>query len=331
MYEHNKQWGKNKQTNKQTKQIHGVRIGSSLQQLPTANIHSITLWEKWVMIILPASSDGSFWECLLWFQCSQYWDLSFFAPLEEVSTLPVDLEIFNFKPRRQLKDTTAFLGLGRCKSQGLLVLFPWHVPHLSGACNIVSCSGVTIESGYSPMDAWGQLFSFLSFFRAQQLMMVSNDVQSLSPFQLFTAPWTAACQTSLPFTVSWSLLKLMSIESVMPHNHLILCCPLLLLASIFPRISVFSNESTFCIRWSKYWRFSFNINPSNEYWGLISFRIDWFHLLVVQGTSKSLPQNHSLKTLILWSSALFMVQLSYPYMENGKTKTNKQTKTHSFD
>ena len=123
-------------------------------------------------------------------------------------------------------------------------------------------------------------------------------VQSLSCVQLFATPWTAAHQASLDFTVSWSLLKLVSNESVMPSNHLILCCLLLLLPSIFPSIRLFSNESAFCIRWPKYW--SFSISPSNEYSGLISFRMNWFGLLAVQGTLKSILQHHSSKASILW-------------------------------
>ena len=131
--------------------------------------------------------------------------------------------------------------------------------------------------------------------------------------------WTAARQTSLSITNSWSLLKLMSTESVMPSNHLILCCPLLLLPSIFPRVRVFSSESVLHIRWPKYWSFSFSICPSNEYLVLISFRTDWFDLLTVQGTLKSLFQHHSSKASILWCSAFFVVQLSHPYMTTGKT------------
>ena len=130
-------------------------------------------------------------------------------------------------------------------------------------------------------------------------------------------PWTAARQASLSITNSWSLLKLMSIESVMPSNHLILCHPLLLPPSIFPSIRVFLNESALCIRWPKYWSFSFNISPSNEHSGLISFRMDLVGLLAVQGTLKSL-QHHSSKALILWCSAFFIVQLSHPYMTTGK-------------
>ena len=132
-------------------------------------------------------------------------------------------------------------------------------------------------------------------------------------------PWTAASQPSLFFTISWSLLKLVSIESVMPSNHLILCRLLLLPPSIFPSIRVFSNESVLCIRWPKYWSFSFNISPSNEYSGLVSFRMDWLDLLAVHGTFKSLLQHHSSKASILHLSALFIVQLSHPYMTIGKT------------
>ena len=132
-------------------------------------------------------------------------------------------------------------------------------------------------------------------------------------------PCTAACQASLSITNSQSLLKLMSIESVMPSNHLILCHPLLLLPSIFPSIRVFSNKSVLCIRWPKYWSFSFSISPSNDYSGLISFRMDWLDLLAVQGTLKSLLQHHSSKASILQHSGFFIVQLSHPYMTTGKT------------
>ena len=130
----------------------------------------------------------------------------------------------------------------------------------------------------------------------------------------------AAPQASLSFTISRNLLKLMTIESVMPSNHLILCCPLLLLPSIFPSIRVFSDESALCIRGPKYWSFSFSISPSNEYSGLISFRIDWFDLLAVQGTLKSLLQHHSSKASFLHLSAFFMVQFSHPYMTTGKAR-----------
>ena len=132
-------------------------------------------------------------------------------------------------------------------------------------------------------------------------------------------PMDCIRQASQSFTISWSLLKLTSIESVMPSNHLILCHPLLLLPSIFPSIRVFSNELALRISWSKYWSFSFSISPSNEYSGLISFRIDWFDLLAVQGTLKSLLQHHSSKASIHGHSAFLMVQLSHPYMTTGKT------------
>ena len=131
-------------------------------------------------------------------------------------------------------------------------------------------------------------------------------------------PWTATCQAFLSITNSQSLLKLISIESVMPSNHLILCHPFLLLPSIFPSIRVFSNESTLHIRWTKYWSFSFNISPSNEYSGLISFRMDLLDLLAVQGTLKSLLQHHSSKASVLLHSAFFIIQLSHPYMTTGK-------------
>ena len=139
-------------------------------------------------------------------------------------------------------------------------------------------------------------------------------VPLLNCVQLFVTPWTAACQASLPFAISWSLPKLMSIELVMPSNHLALCRSLLFLPSIFPGIRVFSNESALCIRWLKDQSFSFSISPSNEYSGLISFRIDQFDLLEVQGTLTSVLQHHRSKISILWCPAFFMVQLSHPYM-----------------
>ena len=137
---------------------------------------------------------------------------------------------------------------------------------------------------------------------------------------LFATPWAAACQASQSIINSWSPPKPMSIESVMPSNHLILCHPLLLLPSVFPSIRVFSNESAVCIRWPKYWSFSFSISPSNEYSGLISFRMGYLDLLAVQETLKSLLQHHSSKaSILLRHSAFFIVQLSHPYMTTGKT------------
>ena len=146
-----------------------------------------------------------------------------------------------------------------------------------------------------------------------------SSVQLFNHVQFFATPWTVACQASLSITNSWSLPKPMSIESVMPSSHLILCRPLLLLPSVFPSIRVFSNVSALRIRWPKYWSFSFNISPSNEHPGLNSFRMDWLDLLVVQGTLKSLLQHHSSKASILQCSAFFIVQLSHPYMTTGKT------------
>ena len=144
------------------------------------------------------------------------------------------------------------------------------------------------------------------------------SVPSLIRVQLFVTPWTAARQASLSITSSQRLLKLMSIELVMPSNHLILSCPLFLSPSIFPSIRVFSNESALHMRWPKYWSFSFNISPSNEHSGLISFRINWLDLLAVQGTLKSL-QHHNSKASILQCSTFFIVQLSHPYVTTGKT------------
>ena len=171
------------------------------------------------------------------------------------------------------------------------------------------------------------IFSYSVFFIICYYVSYTNTylrVQSQFSWVALSCP--ALCnlvdcstQASLSITSCWSLLKLMSIESVMPSNHLILCRPLLLLPSIFPSIRVSSNELVLCIRWSKYWSLSFSISPSNEYSGLISFRMDWFNLLAVQETLKSLLQHHSLKALILRCSAFFMVQLSHPYMTTGKT------------
>ena len=148
---------------------------------------------------------------------------------------------------------------------------------------------------------------------------ICGSVQWLSRVRLFATSWTITCQASLSITNSQSSLKLMSIESVMPSNHLILCRPLLLLLSIFPKIRVLSNESVLHMRWPKYGSFSFSISPSNEHPGLISFRMDWLDLLAVQGTLKSLLQHHSSKGSIFRYSAFFIVQLSLPYMAPGKT------------
>ena len=156
-----------------------------------------------------------------------------------------------------------------------------------------------------------------------QTALQFSSVQSLSHIQLFATPWTAACQGSLSITNSWSLLKIMSIASVMPANHLILCYPLLILPSTFPSIRVFSGESVLPIRCPEDWSFSFSISHFNEYSGLISLRMDWFDLLAVQGTLKSLLQHHSSKVSILWCSAFFIVHLSHSYWTNEKN--------HGFD
>ena len=149
--------------------------------------------------------------------------------------------------------------------------------------------------------------------------MTFSSVQPLRHVWLFVTPWTAACQASLSVTNAQRLLKLMSIKSVMPSNQLILCCLLILPLSIFPSIRVFPSELVLHIRWPKHWSFSFNISPSNEYSGLISFRMNWLDLLVVQGTFKSLLQHHSSKASILQCSSFFIVQLSHPYLTPGKT------------
>ena len=154
-------------------------------------------------------------------------------------------------------------------------------------------------------------------------ILTCTQFSSLSCVRLFATPWTAAYPASLSITNSWSLLKLTSIESVMPSSCLILCHPLLLLPSVFPSIRVFSNESVLCIGWPKYWSFSSSISPSNEYSGLISFKIEWLDLLAVQGTLKSLLQHHSSKASILQCSAFFIVQLSH--------FTHDYWKNHSFD
>ena len=152
-----------------------------------------------------------------------------------------------------------------------------------------------------------------------QMDLQFSSIQSLSPVWLFATPWIAAHQASLSIINSRSLFKLMSIKSLIPSSHLILCRPLLLLPPIPPSIRVFSNESTLCMRWPKYWSFRFSISPSNENPGLISFRMDWLDLLAVQGTLKSLLQHHSSKASILPCSAFFTVQLSHPCMTTGKT------------
>ena len=149
-------------------------------------------------------------------------------------------------------------------------------------------------------------------------MQESVVVQLISRVQLFETLWTAARQVSLSFTSSQSLLKVMSIESVMPSNHFVLCCPLLLLSSVFPSIRVFSSELALHIKWPKYWSFSFSISPSNEYSGLISFRIDWFIFLQSQGLSRVFFNTTVWKASILWCSAFLMAQLSHPYMTTGK-------------
>ena len=199
----------------------------------------------------------------------------------------------------------------------------WHLVEsaipLAGAALCSPCSPIQSHSGVIGNSAHHDIG-----YNSNDNNSTQSKNGSVSPFSCSVifdpvTPWTAARQASLSITNSQSSLKLMSIESVMPSNHLILCCPLLLLPSTFPSIRVFCNESVLRIRWPKYWSFSFNISPSNECSGLISFRMDWLALLAVQGTLKSLLQHHSSKAAILQHSAFFIVQLSHPYMTTGKT------------
>ena len=198
----------------------------------------------------------------------------------------------------------------RSKSLGIfLKLLFWYISQLSSANIMFFSTPNSLPGGYRGW--WLQC-------RQHSVFTGISSVQLLSCVQLFATPWTAARQAPLSITNSWSPPKPMSVKPVMPSNHLIFCHPLLLLPSIFPSIRVFSNESALCIRWPKYWSFSFNISPSNEHPGLISFRMDWLDL-AVQGTLKSLLQHHSSKASILPHSAFFIVQLSHPYMTTGKT------------
>ena len=198
-------------------------------------------------------------------------------------------------------------------SSVLPVLFPPHVftchkvsAHLSESHPLCPCIDHTHLKVITLK--FSCFFKCLSSSKTMSFCWMKTIIYLLSCVWIFVTPWTAAHQASLSFTNSWSLLKLRSLESVMPSNRLILCRPLLLLPSIFPSIRVFSNESTICIRWPKDWSFSFSISPSNEYSGLISFRMDWLDLLAVQGTLKSLLKDNS-KTLILRHSAFFIIQL----------------------
>ena len=176
----------------------------------------------------------------------------------------------------------------------------------------------TSKAQGSNFSTFSQTLFFFIITILMTILRVCQSVQLLSHVWLFATSWTAALQASLSITNSQNLLKLMSIELVMPSNHLILCHPLLL-PSIFPSIRVFPNESALRMRWPKYWSFSFSISPSNEHPGLVSFRMDWLDLLAVQRTLKSLLQHHSSKSSILLHSAFFIVQLSHPYMTTGKT------------
>ena len=192
----------------------------------------------------------------------------------------------------------------------------WRIPWTEGPGGLQSVWPQRDGHDWATHTATPKLIVFsrsLSFENWVYLLLFSCSVVSDSE-----TPWTAAHQASLSSTISWSLLKPMSIESVMPSSHLILCRLLLFLSSIFPSIRVFSNESALCIRWPKYWSFSFNISPSNEHPGLISYRMDWLDLLAVPGTLKSFLQHHSSKASILWHSTFFIFQLSHSHVITEK-------------
>ena len=205
-------------------------------------------------------------------------------------------------------------------------LWSCSLPMVLHSRNLSGKEGTFLNVNHSSLSPFASII-ILCFFPSELCLQISvrwhqlgfSSVQSLSHVRLFATPWTAACQASLSITNSESLLILMSIKSVMPSNHLIVCRPLLLLPSIFPSIRVFSDESALRIRWPKYWSFSFNISPSNKYSGLISFRMDWLDLLAIQRTLKSLLQHHNSKASVLQCSAFFPVQLSHPYMTIAKT------------
>ena len=218
-----------------------------------------------------------------------------------------------------LTGSRAACGLRSCGSRALEHRLSTVIVHglsCSEVCGIFSDQGLNLCLLYWQVDSLPlshQGSTSCTFFHE-----VFSSVQSLSCVWLFATPWITARQTSLSITNSWSSLKLMSIESVMPSSHLILCRPLLLLPPIPPSIRIFSNESIRCMRWPKYWSFSFSISPSNEHPGVISFRMDWMDLLAVQGTLKSLLQHHSSKASILPCSAFFTVQLSPPLHDHWK-------------
>ena len=213
------------------------------------------------------------------------------------------------------RDTGSILGLGRHPGEGNgqyfhASIFAWKIPRTEEPCGLQAKGSQRVRHNWWLSRAHHRYIPFVH---------KRSSVQSFSCLWLFAIPWTIARQASLSITNSQSPPKPMSIELVMLSNHLILCHSLLLLPSIFPSIRVFSNESALCIRWPKYWSFSFNISPTNEHLGLISFSMEWLDFLVVQGTLKSLLQHHSSKASILWHSAFFTVQLSHPHMSTGKT------------
>ena len=223
------------------------------------------------------------------------------------------------------------VGLSSCGTWAHLVVAPMvystgSIVMAQGLSCSVAC-GILPDKGLNPcLLHWRRILYHWATRKAPLILNEVNVVvvQLLSRVWLFATPWTAGLQGSLSLTISWTLLRLRSIESVMLSNHFIPRCPLLLLRSISPSISIFSNESAVCIKWPKYWNFSFSISPSDEYSGFISYKIVWFDLLAVQGTLKSLIQHHSSRASILQCSVFFMVQLSHPYMTSRK-------KTHNCD
>ena len=204
-----------------------------------------------------------------------------------------------------------------CTVEWISYMYPYVPSLLSLPSTVLAIRPIcVITEHWVELPVLYNMFPLATYFVHNSVYVIV--VQTPSCVRLFVIPWTIARQAALSLTISQSLLKFMSIASVMPSSHLMLWCPLLLLSSIFHSIRDFSNESTVCITWPKYWSFSFSINLSNESSGLISFKIDWFDL-AVQGTLRSLLQHHSSKASILWCSAFFMVQLSETYMTTGKT------------
>ena len=270
---------------------------------------------------------------LLWWRFT-YWD-EHSSPIYYYSNMTIFTWLYSFHFRRHIGKWITkiqvislrfyILGIGTSKEvwEQIRTLSSWvvlgNIPELFKCYFISEMNMIVSSSIYKGRIKGDHVCNAARILPSHWKHSMFSSVQSFSHVPLFVTPWTTACQASLSITNSQSSPKPMSIESVMPFNHLILFHPLLLLPSIFPSFKVFSNESALCIRWPKYWSFSFNISPSNKHPGLISFRMDWLDLLAVQGTLKSLFQHHSSKASILQCSAFFIVQLLHPYMTTGKT------------